>query len=74
MSLQPWFAQILVCPQSKKPLIYFRDEDFLFCPESKLKYRIEDDVPVLLIEEAERLDDDAAEHLVSRAREQGLVG
>ncbi|HHN74356.1 MAG TPA: Trm112 family protein [Acidobacteria bacterium] len=73
MALQPWFAQLLVCPESKKPLIYFRDENFLFCPDSKLKYRIEDDIPVLLVDEAERLSDERVAELLAAAREQGLV-
>jgi uncharacterized protein YbaR (Trm112 family) len=42
-------TEILVCPKSKQPLIYFpRGEDdrdeaagFLFCPASRLRYRIE---------------------------------
>ncbi|MDQ7006536.1 MAG: Trm112 family protein [Acidobacteriota bacterium] len=73
MALQPWFAQLLVCPESKKPLVYFREENFLFCPESKLKYRIEDDIPVLLVDEAERLSDEQAAEVLAAAREQGLL-
>ena len=67
MSLTPELLEILVCPESKKPLVYFEDENFLFCPDSKLKYKIEDDIPVMLIEEAERLSDDEARELLSRA-------
>ena len=67
MSLAPELLEILVCPESKKPLVYFEDENFLFCPDSKLKYKIEDDIPVMLIEEAERLSDDQARELLSRA-------
>ncbi len=67
MSLAPELLEILVCPESKKPLVYFEDENFLFCPDSKLKYKIEDDIPVMLIEEAERLSDDEARELLSRA-------
>jgi len=67
MALDPLLLEILVCPESKKPLLYFEKEGFLFCPESRLKYRIEDDIPVMLVEEAERLDEADAAALVARA-------
>lgn len=67
MPLDPLLLEILVCPESKRRLIYFENENFLFCPESRLKYRIEDDIPVMLIEEAERLSEAEAAALVARA-------
>jgi uncharacterized protein YbaR (Trm112 family) len=67
MALDPELLEILVCPESKAPLVYFEDENFLFCPDSKLKFAIEDDIPVMLIEEAERLSDDEARELLARA-------
>ena len=57
MALSQELLDILVCPESKQALVYFADEGFLFCPESRLKYRIEDDIPVMLVDEAERLDE-----------------
>ncbi len=73
MTLQNWFTELLVCPESKEALVYFEEESFLFCPGSRLKYRIEDDIPVLLVEEAERLDEEAAAALVAAAKERGLI-
>ena len=67
MALDPELLEILVCPESKQPLIYFPDDGFLFCPESRLRYPIEDDIPVMLIEEAERLSEPDAEQLMARA-------
>jgi len=67
MPLDPLLLEILVCPESKQPLLYFESEGFLFCPQSRLKYRIEDDIPVMLIEEAERVDEAEAARLVARA-------
>ncbi len=67
MALHPELLEILACPESKQPLVYFEQENFLFCPASKLKYRIEDDIPVMLIEEAERLTDAQADELMRRA-------
>ena len=64
MALDPELLEILVCPESKKPLVYFEQEEFLFCPDSRLRYRIEDGIPVMLIEEAERLSEDEARALM----------
>ncbi|HSS00413.1 MAG TPA: Trm112 family protein [Kofleriaceae bacterium] len=71
---------IMVCPQSKQPVVYFprgeadRDEadGFLFCPASRLRYPIQDGVPVMLIEEATEVSPSAADQLVARAKELGL--
>ena len=73
MSLSSDLLDILVCPESKEPLVYFEDEGFLFCPSSRLKYRIDDEIPVMLIEDAERLDDAAAKKLVDQAKKRGLA-
>lgn len=67
MSLDPELLEILVCPESRKPLVYFADEQFLFCPDSRLKYRVEDGIPVMLVEEAERLSEDEGRLLLARA-------
>lgn len=47
---------ILCCPDSKAPLV--QDGDFLVSTdkETRRRYRIEDDIPVLLIDESEQLD------------------
>ncbi len=73
MALSEWVREILVCPESKEPLIYFEEEQFLFCPASKLKYSAKDDIPVMLIEEAERLDDAQCAELLEKARKLGLA-
>lgn len=72
--------EVLVCPRSKQPLIYFprgeadRDEAdaFLFCPASRLRYPIKNGVPVMLVDEAVQVDDAAGEALVARAKQLGL--
>ena len=64
-----------VCPSSRAPLLYFEPEGFLFCPESRLRYRIDDGVPVMLVEEAEELDPAACRELLALAlaRSRGLA-
>jgi hypothetical protein len=48
--------EIICCPESKADLIL--DGDFLVSTdrETRRRYRIENDIPVLLIEESEQLD------------------
>lgn len=72
--------EVLVCPKSKQPLIYFpRGEDdrdeasaFLLCPASRLRYPIRDGVPVMLVDEATSVDQAALDALLARARQLGL--
>jgi uncharacterized protein YbaR (Trm112 family) len=45
--------EILACPKCKGDLEYDRENDKLICNECRLIYRIEDDIPVMLIDEAE---------------------
>lgn len=71
---------VLVCPKSKQPLIYFpRGEDdrdeaaaFLLCPASRLRYPVRDGVPVMLVDEATAVEPAQVDALVGRARELGL--
>jgi uncharacterized protein YbaR (Trm112 family) len=72
MALDEQLLDVLVCPETKDPLIYFEDEGFLFSPSAKLKYAIEDDIPVMLVDEAEKVSEDEAEELLEKARERGL--
>ena len=45
---------ILVCPVSKEKLEYNEKENVLICYESRLKYPVEDDIPIMLPERAEK--------------------
>ena len=46
--------EILVCPQCKGELEYDKEKQQLICHACRLKYRIEDDIPIMLVEEAEK--------------------
>jgi uncharacterized protein YbaR (Trm112 family) len=48
--------EILACPKCKGDLEYQRDNQKLLCHKCKLAYRIEDDIPVMLIDEAEKIE------------------
>ena len=47
--------QILVCPVTKGPLVYDKDNNELISKSAKLAYPIKDDIPILLEEEARKL-------------------
>ena len=56
MSLDPVLLEILACPEDKGPLYYFDDEDVLLNPRLSRTYRIDDGIPVMLIDEARQMD------------------
>ncbi|MBN3456403.1 Trm112 family protein [Mycobacterium sp. DSM 3803] len=59
---------ILVCPQDRGPLLLVNQE-FLYNPRLRRAYRIDDGIPVLLVDEAVTITDDAEhERLVERAQ------
>ena len=48
---------ILVCPQCKGDLEYDSANARLICHACRLRYPVQDDIPIMLIEEAERIDE-----------------
>ncbi len=47
--------EILVCPACKGELDYQEKKERLVCDKCELAYRIKDDIPIMLIDEAEKL-------------------
>jgi uncharacterized protein YbaR (Trm112 family) len=47
---------ILVCPICKGPLLYRKAEQELICKPDRLAFRIRDGIPVMLEDEARKLD------------------
>ena len=66
------FRAKLVCPVSGKPVIYFASDNVVVCPGSRLRYRIDVGVPVMLADEAVVLDDAELARWIARARDLGL--
>lgn len=46
--------EILACPLCKGDLIYDEQNHKLVCEKCRLKYPVKDDIPIMLIEQAER--------------------
>jgi uncharacterized protein YbaR (Trm112 family) len=59
-SLDPWLLERLVCPMTRTPLRYDEAAQELISDAAGLAYLIRDGVPVMLVEEARRLDETAA--------------
>ena len=72
MALDPQLLRILACPQDKGPLYYFEDEDALYNPRLHARYRIEDDIPIMLVDEAETVDDAEHDRLLARVADEDL--
>jgi uncharacterized protein YbaR (Trm112 family) len=72
MALDSQLLDILACPEDKGPLLYFESEDSLYNPRLKRKYAIKDDIPIMLIDEAESVDDAEHERLLAKADAEGI--
>jgi uncharacterized protein len=55
--LDPRLLEILVCPLTKGPLEYDRDAGELISRKAGLAYPVRDGIPIMLPEEARRLED-----------------
>lgn len=47
--------QLLACPKCKGPVRLDAEPESLVCPACALRYPVRDGIPVMLIDEAERL-------------------
>jgi uncharacterized protein len=72
MALDPQLLEILACPEDKGPLLYFADEDSLYNPRLKRRYAIREDIPIMLIDEAESVTDSEHERLMAKADADGI--
>jgi uncharacterized protein YbaR (Trm112 family) len=64
--------EYLACPEDKGPLWYFESEDALYNPRLHRRYAIRDGIPVMLIDEAETVDDATHERLMAKAEADGI--
>jgi uncharacterized protein YbaR (Trm112 family) len=72
MALDPKLLEILACPEDKGPLLYFADEECLYNPRLKRRYAIRDDIPIMLIDEAQTVDDAEHDRLMAKAEGEGI--
>ena len=72
MALDPQLLEILACPDDKGPLLYFEDEQALYNPRLRRRYAIRDDIPIMLIDEAETVGEAEHERLTAKAEAEGI--
>ncbi len=56
MTISKELLDILACPKCKGEIYLNETEDGLICDNCKLMYEIKDSIPVMLIDEAKKLD------------------
>jgi len=72
VALAPQLLEILACPDDKGPLLYFEGESALYNPRLKRRYAIRDDIPIMLVDEAETVSDEEHARLVALADAEGI--
>lgn len=60
MVIHKELLEILVCPKCKGDIYLNDTQDGLICEACKLKYEIRDDIPIMLIDEAQPIDANAS--------------
>ena len=72
MALDDKLLAILACPEDRGPLYLIADEELLFNPRLGRAYRIVDDIPIMLIDEAIALDAAEAARLLDRIEAESI--
>jgi uncharacterized protein YbaR (Trm112 family) len=55
-AIDPRLLEILVCPLCKGPLVYRKAQAELACKADRLAYPVKDGIPVMLEDDARKLD------------------
>ena len=72
MALDSLLIEILVDPEDKEPLWYLEDDQILYNPRLRRRYEIRDGIPIMLIAEAQDVDE--AEHVALEKKPHVLTG
>jgi uncharacterized protein YbaR (Trm112 family) len=55
-AIDPRLLEVLVCPQTRGPLIWDRERGELISRSARLAYPVRNGIPIMLVEEARDLD------------------
>jgi len=72
MALDTQLLEILACPDDKGPLLYLADEDSLYNARLQRRYAVRDDIPIMLIDEAETVSDEEHARILAKAEAEGI--
>ena len=60
MTIPSTIREVLACPRCHGPLVDAADGVALECPACRLRFPVRDGIPVMLLDQAERLDRDVS--------------
>jgi uncharacterized protein YbaR (Trm112 family) len=66
MDLDPRLMELLVCPVSHAPLVEDGGTLVSTDPNTRLRYRIDDGIPVMLVDESEELEESTWREIMAR--------
>ncbi len=66
MALDPRLTATLVCPLCKGAIVWDAEKSVLVCPRCKLAFEVKDNIPNMIVEEAQKLTDEEAEEYAKR--------
>jgi len=66
MTLSLELLRVLVCPLTKQPLVYDRESEELISEDAGLAYPVRDGIPILLADQARRINKNAFRAMPSR--------
>ena len=72
MPLDRMLLEILACPEDKGPLFYLEDESSLYNSRLRRVYRVEDDIPIMLIDEADEVDENEHKRIIEKVESDGI--
>ena len=72
MPLDPMLLEILACPEDNGPLFYLEDENALYNPRLRRVYSVEDDIPIMLIDEAVEADENEHKRIIEKVESDGI--
>jgi uncharacterized protein YbaR (Trm112 family) len=72
MTLDPELVQILVCPNDRGEIDYREDEQVIVCRTCGYRYPVRDDIPVMLIDEAETVDQTEHARIMAKVEAESL--
>ena len=73
MPVSERLLEILACPVCKVKVELTPDGSGLKCGECRRVYPIRDDIPVMLVDEAESVDDAEHDRLLAKAQAEGIT-
>lgn len=68
MTIDPELLEMLCCPVSRASLVQDGDTLVSTDPATRRRYRIDDGIPVMLVEESESLDEAAWQAIMEKSR------